>query len=452
MSDFDKYFAERLDEEGQFPRREKNWKAVSKRLEAFDAGISGRSSRMRYWQAAAAASIIAVSVLFGKVYRMHRENTGLREQIANLQKNSAGSETHSSADVNAPQKETTPVLAPVDVVQQDLTAWPKPQSERTENGTTASMPENLSRRFSSKKTKSTAEKQNQAEQNVTQPNPIAVDDLANMNSPEQSAGQPQPVDGQTTDQTKNGLAHPQRGMDQLALLPVNIAALKPVTATVAAIKTVPVNTPVIKPVSHHFSTFRAGVQASVGLPSPREKGVSPFIGAGVSAEYAFWRNLRLGVSADWLRNDINADTLLGPRHFPQYPPKPKPGHNLTQIEGSRRSQQYSLGIAYTIPLHFPVKPAVRIAHTWTHLSPAIYSLRFDKKPPHFPPGPSKPEFEPVKSESEWVSNHWRVGAGLEFETPRWVAGVWADYSKGQASNGPVSDAVFIRAGVSYKFD
>jgi hypothetical protein len=66
MSDFDKFFKEKLDEESQFPRRNKNWKVLSKRLDAFSAGLQQQGtvarSYLRYWQAAAAFAVAAASL------------------------------------------------------------------------------------------------------------------------------------------------------------------------------------------------------------------------------------------------------------------------------------------------------------------------------------------------------------------------------------------------------
>lgn len=465
MSDFDKYFADRLDEEDQFPNRDKNWKSLSKRLDAFDTGLSGRSSRMRYWQAAAAVSVIAVSVLFGKVYQMHRENAGLREQIANLKKGKSPNDPGTPAEIGPFQKNESPdttVISNSTAAEYELNPTLRQKSETHANGEMTLSPgkQNTQPGYSPYNTNKLPE----TTQNRTS-NRLRQSGRTTELSDEKTSDNSPVVDNDTkhTAQTQSTPAHtetdvsvaetrPGQILTDLALLPTRISAINPTLISALPIKEIAVSTPIIKPIRHNFSKYRIGVQALAGFAIPQKKGISPLNGAGVSAEYTVIKNLRLSASADWLRHEVNCDTFVNRHHFPEAPFKPKPDHKLSQIEASQRSQYYSLGVTYTLPVHFPVKPAIRIAHSWAHWTPAIYNFRFDKKGPTGPSGPPKFEYEPKKSEPEWTTNNWRVGAGLEFETPRWIAGVWADYSKSLATQDPTFDAVFIRAGVEYKFD
>lgn len=466
MSDFDKYFADRLDEEDQFPHRDKNWKSLSKRLDAFDTGLSGRSPRMRYWQAAAAVSIIAVSVLFGKVYQMHRENAGLREQIANLKKDKSPLASNTPAEIGPIQKNesldtTSSTISTVSEYELNSTPLRKPETGASVKTERLPVKENAQPKY----TPYRINKLPETAQNSTGPR------LPRTGGTEEQAEEKTAHQAPATDDGANSIVETPLTQDQksetnasgtvtrfdqfttdLALLPIINPAISPVSSAAPQIKEMAVPSPIIKPVKHNFSKYRIGVQALAGFPKPQKKGVSPLTGAGISAEYTVWRNLRLSASADWLRHEVNCDSFVDRHHFPDAPHKPKPDHKLSQIEASQRSQYYTLGIAYTLPFHFPVKPAIRIAHSWAHWTPAIYNFRFDKKKPPGPSGPSKPEYEPKKSDPDWKANNWRIGAGLEYETPRWVAGIWADYSKSLASQDPTFDAVFIRAGVEYKFD
>lgn len=467
MSDFDKYFADRLDEEGQFPHREKNWKTLSKRLDAFDTGLSGRSSRMRYWQAAAAVSIIAVSVLFGKVYQMHRENAGLRAQIANLKKGKSPVQSNTPAEIGPIQKnespDTTSITNPTaaefelnsTLLQQKSETFATGEKTLTP-GKQNTQPQYLpsgKNKFSETAPNKAGNRLLQSERTAVLPDEKTSDNTPVTDTDTKHFAQTQSVqDPKTKTDTLGMEMRPGQLLTDLALLPTRFQAINPAFGAPLPIKEIAVPAPIIKPVKHNFSKYRIGVQALAGFPKPQKKGISPLTGAGISAEYTVLKNLRLNASADWLRHEVNCDSFVDRHHFPDAPNKPKPDHKLSQIEASQRSQYYTLGIAYTLPFHFPVKPAIRIAHTWAHWTPAIYSFRFDKKGPTGPSGPPKFEYEPKKSEPDWTVNNWRVGAGLEFETPRWIAGVWADYSKNLATQDPTFDAVFIRAGVEYKFD
>ncbi|HOY07719.1 MAG TPA: hypothetical protein PLO67_20055, partial [Saprospiraceae bacterium] len=81
MSDFDDLFREKLDEEQSFPQRSKNWKMVSKRLDAFDAGGLGHHSYLKYWKIATIAAAVTVGVLAWKLVAVQQENTRLQQQV-----------------------------------------------------------------------------------------------------------------------------------------------------------------------------------------------------------------------------------------------------------------------------------------------------------------------------------------------------------------------------------
>ena len=426
MSDFDKYFAERLDEEGQFPNREKNWKTMSKHLDAFDAGVRGHTAHLRYWQAAAAVSVIAIGLLFGKMHQMHRDIAKLQEQIAGLQQNINEPDTHPS-----PARSSVPLEKNDGLGNGLLQGWQPPGLKWFV------LPKSFVQ-YPDIEPASIASQSNEgafAQKSSEEPNDVT--------------SKWQTIPGQ---QSEAGEKDIKEKISALTPLPVDIATPGCIEAAPVFIKTTSIQSSLIKPVRHNFSKFRVGVQTSLGLPKPRGKGISSLNGAGVTAEYTLLPNLRLSASADWMRHEINSDTFQARDHFPHTHPKPKFGYKLSQVEGSQRSQYYTLGVSYSLPIRFPLRPVLRVAHTWVHWSSSMYNFEFEKKWGFFPPFSPKHDYEPRTSASEWLKNNWRIGAGLEYETSRLVAGVWADYSTNTAANDPVFDILFLRAGVEYKFD
>ncbi|MCK6691632.1 MAG: hypothetical protein L6Q97_05965 [Thermoanaerobaculia bacterium] len=423
MSDFDKYFAERLEQEGQFPNREKNWKAMSKRLDAFDTGMRGYASHLRYWQTAAAISVVVMGLLFGKMHQMHRDIAKLQLMIASIQQDKNGQPLpdplHKSLEKNAGweagflQGQQAPGLKrhsfPQSSMQYLTVGAPLMFRQNSESGFT---------RFSSEKPDATA---------VAMPSP-------------------------SNDLSETGTKDRKLTSVPLSPLPGTITTPERSQSVQISPKSASVVTPWIKPVRHNFSKYRLGVQTSLGLPMPRGQGISSLNGAGLTAEYTILPNLRLSGSIDWMRHEINSDTFMERQHFPHSHPKPKFGYRLSQVEGTQRSQYYSVGVSYTLPVRFAVRPVFRVAHTWVHWSSSLYNFEFEKKWVFSPPFVPKHDYEPGKSESEWLKNNWRFGAGLEYETQRWIAGVWADYSTNRSAKNPVFDILFLRAGVEYKFD
>ena len=104
-----------------------------------------------------------------------------------------------------------------------------------------------------------------------------------------------------------------------------------------------------------------------------------------------------------------------------------------------------------------MRPALRVAHTWVHVTPCLVSFRFEE-PPHGggggPPWPGNHDSEYIakKFGGQTISNIWRIGAGLEHELPHWTFGLWADYSKDFAATASTFDALMLRAGGQYKFN
>ena len=98
MKDFDDHIADQLDQEGQFPNRSRNWRHLSKRLDAVDLGGLNARPRLRLWQAVAAVAAVSSGLLLCVVFGQKQENAALRKEIAQLR------ETY----LPTPVRQTTP--------------------------------------------------------------------------------------------------------------------------------------------------------------------------------------------------------------------------------------------------------------------------------------------------------------------------------------------------------
>ncbi len=456
MSDFDKIFAEKLDEEGRFPRKAKNWRTLSSRLDAFESGLHGSSRRLRIWQAAAAVTLVAASVLFGQVISMRHENAGLREQVAELQKIQPRQETTEIAGSNETKTPQTGLATGAKETGQNNTSEKDSFSNNPGQASGHSgVPNTLHGQhgqYAPAGQKGALQTGNDSRQQ------IAYDKL---NTPEQIAGQSATEPSGIAIQDKN----PSGGSPDSLQIPDVIPAMAP--ARLLAVELLPVKSrlapekihmplvsvpqPTIKPVRQQTSHFRAGIQAVAAIPQTERKGISTPIGSGISAEYAILPNLSIAASADWLHYEINTDSILPRFNLPDHPSSPgNPHHDLVGLEGYQRIQQYSLGLNYTVPVRFWAQPTLRIAHTWARMSPSSFILAFEEHP--HGGGMHSREYVPVKSDAKWFNNIWRLGLGLKHETPRWVFGISADYAKGPGSDDSIFDAVVLKAGVQYKFD
>ncbi|GAB4486758.1 MAG: hypothetical protein OHK0019_00960 [Saprospiraceae bacterium] len=440
MSDFDKFFKEKLDEEGQFPRRDKNWKMLSKRLDAFQTGLQqqGTTARtyLRYWQAAAVFAVVTTGLLTWKVVATQSENAELRQEVAVLREKNKAQELEI-----ATQKTFTPPLG-------------------EQNGQASS------NRFFEEKEKYFHSNNISAYRNNLYSNaPVAqganILKTTNYEEKRPSGEKVATADSsqvQTADLTKVSK------WPNLEMLPANdldgVSSQSKTTLKVAPLakeKSVAATPNLIKPVRQP-SRFRAGVQFSTGFPQPSEAGVSPLIGPGVAGEFNVWRDLWLTASADWLRFDVSTEKYFPKFHSHHQQPDPphhgggSPPSELVKVESTQRQQQYGLGVRYALPVRFWVRPSMRVAHTWTHISSELISFTFEK-PLHGPPhGGHDPEFIVEKTKPQTLDNTWRFGLGLERETPSWAFGLWADYSKSFAANAPSFDMLLLRAGIQYRFN
>ncbi len=447
MSDFDKIFADKLDEEGRFPRKEKNWQTLSGRLDAFESGLRGSTPRLRVWQAAAAVSLIAAGVLFGKVISMRHQNAELLEQVAQLQMvqpRQDGNENANSADIQRDPADSE-IPGKTAATPTHFTAPANRKGIKNNNPAAAGNP--------------VAPVRNDGRQEIAYDKPVPQQDVA---------GRPAPADSTVTASRANipvrELPDSPTAVKEAArtspapLLPFQLSPVKSsVTPEKPPMPAVAVAQEPVKPVRHNASRFRVGVQAVAAFPRPRGEGISIPTGSGISAEYTLMPHLRVSASADWLHYSVNTDSFLPHFNFPDLPPPPgNPHHELTRVEGSQRNQQYSLGFGYTVPLRFWVRPTLHVYHTWVRTAPATFVFEFEE---HGPGGGGPggggnhhPEYIVKKLDGKWFDNIWRLGVGLEHETPRWVFALSADYSQSPGTGDSIFDALILKGGVQYKFD
>ena len=202
-----------------------------------------------------------------------------------------------------------------------------------------------------------------------------------------------------------------------------------------------------------YSRLRAGAQIFRGFATPGEDGVSMLQGQGISAAWRFWNQFSLTTDANWLRFDINT-TKFVPRFHPHHPgpgPHTGPGQDdqLVKVESTQRQRLLSLGLQYTVPVHFAVRPSVRLSHTWVHIDPQLITYTYEEQP-HGPMHDPEIRYQAEKAAAQDLNKIWRAGIGLQYDTHRWIFGVSADYMRDFASSDAMFNSVFVQAGLQYK--
>lgn len=455
MSDFDKFFAEKLGEEGHFPQREKNWRALSKRLDAFDTGLQqqiGHVRRyLRYWQAAAACAIVTAGLLTWKLSAVQKDNAGLRREVTVLQeKNNTAAQEIALLQQRSPNETATRSAATGTAPTE-----PIPAPQRSAQGNKKAMRGVAS--FLPGKVYGDNTTTNRARDMETTADADASAGNQTVAPPDMPENTMDPVVARNQSPAKED----DRFLPAIESRPETISTLfpdslhrtlpRPPLPNVSVAAALP---KIIEPVRNP-SRFRAGIQVLAGVPLPREKGISILLGQGIAAEYNVWRSFWLTASADWMRYDISTEKYIPKFHSPhQHPPSHggSPNEKLVKVESTQRQQQFGLGLRYSFPLRSWVRPALRAAYTVTRISPELITYKFEHHSPGGPPGPPAPKYKVQKSDSEILENVWRFGAGLEHETPAWVFGIWADYSKNFAASDLTFDALTVRAGIQYRFN
>lgn len=434
MSDFDKFFADKLGEEGQFPRKEKNWRMLSKRLDAVDLGSeinrNGIRRHLRYWQAAAACLLLTAGALAWTLKQSSNDKARLLETIAELDAVRKTQE-HEIAQLKTPP----PYEAqPAPSLPSDEQPGIRPpgnmadtRKQRLQIPDNQVVPPLFEPDSATQQTDVVAQApapQHTGSDPVAQENPLAMEDsVSAMHSP------PLPL-------------------------------LSTPALTIKAPDTMTLGAPAIIEPARNPSRFRAGISATAGIPLPKERGASLLVGQGIVAEFNLWRNFWLSGTADWVHFDVSTSKYVPRYHHHhghhQPPGGGSPNEELVKVKSTQRQQQYALGLRYNVPIRTWLRPAFRLAYSMTHVSPENITYRYEKKgwpsgPGH--PGPQpKPKYFVETIESHWIDNTWRFGVGLEHETRNWAFGAWADYSKNFVSSDEAFDALFFRAGLLYKFN
>ncbi|HPI07417.1 MAG TPA: hypothetical protein PLM41_13600 [Saprospiraceae bacterium] len=524
MSDFDDLFREKLDEEQSFPQRSKNWKMVSKRLDAFDAGGLGHHSYLKYWKIATIAAAVTVGVLAWKLVAVQQENTRLQQQVelvksevdsAKYEAGSAKSENSAKSEVDSAKsgdsaKSENSAKSEVDSAKSGNSAKYEVgstksgntvKSERTESTSTvvttreksapkpaAYQPSEQKVAGSNKQTVPARLEDNQVRPGVKDiPAPAVTPKIEKVVTaqppvvqPETPTRQDSGAEPKDSAATVAGIA-PEQEQTANAQTPEKQEVKENIPASPAAADSAAVKNPVVapeKPVAavaqsdtaalsqkpaemikkqRTYSNVRAGAHILGALAVPAEDGVSMLQGQGITAAWRFWKGFSLTAAADWMRFDVSTTKFIQRFHPHHNGPDQHgggPGHEdmLVKVESTQRQRQLSLGLQYNLPLRFWVRPTVEVAHSWVRIDPYLITYKFEEEP-HGPGGPMhEPEirYQVEKTVLQRPDKVWRVGIGLQRETPRWIFNVGADYMKDFAASDAMFNAVTVKAGLQYK--
>ncbi len=385
MSDFDKFFAEKLEEEAHYPGRAKNWRSLNQRLDAFLVGSSvGSAVGSVAWKAVSAVLLVTTALLVWKYAglqkehgQMQQQQQKLEQQIAELQRPVAQQQVaHQQFDeLKQPgaQQQTQNVEQRIKVLQQQSAQQPKrqqileqqiaelqqqlqqqrvqqqyleqqiaelrrPAAERPSGpaGSAVAQPTALQGAsvppiFPEKKG-DTVGAEKPGETNTTAANPTVPQNTGATSSQPDTVRAVQP--NVTQPIAEAARHHPDSASSAVAtaLVPAAAPDSTAKTAQLAPPDTsaksaqAPPPTPIIKPLRERFS-LKAGMGAIVGWEQPRQQGISLITGQGISASLSLWRSgLWLTSGIDWVRFEEKSSTYRPEFHrFAQPPKSPKPG-------------------------------------------------------------------------------------------------------------------------------
>jgi hypothetical protein len=491
MSKFDRIFADKLNEEQQFPGQDQNWNKMTGMLGAHELMLYGISKGLRMWKAIAAASITTVVGLGILTYQLKDQNKALQAallqqqttfqaiqtQMAQMQAAIIANKQESFANQSSPQnlplrhrdlnQISTQTNKPIEQIAQfdqtntptNITTLPATPGVSTNNkdesaasiagaGTRAEavgVLVNHKNESSAAVTGAGTTAETGAQGNAAlfyKENPVAAQEaLAQLQKI---------VDSFNVVKKAELIAEQHKRVPVCAFLPSGLQAPKVQMPELPALADASARTPMVRTL-HRHDRVRVGIQTLVSSTLPKEKGVSYAFGNGVTAEVSPIRDLWVTASADWTHFDISADTVIKRFHFPN-PPGP-PSHQMDQelvhIDASPRQQQFTLGLRYRLPVRTWLRPTVRVAHMWTRVAPGVITYRFEDH--HVDPGPNPhqhdPEYLAERTDAQFYGNTWKAGIGLEHETKRWVFGVYADYAQKNSYQ-----TLSAQAGVQYRFN
>ncbi len=153
---------------------------------------------------------------------------------------------------------------------------------------------------------------------------------------------------------------------------------------------------------------------------------------------------------DWLSYTVQSADSLPASVFPDDYPDHKFFYKLYQIDARPRQKQISLGLQYTVPIRFWVRPSIHFSHSWVRSEPGVFTFEY-RKQNFWDPTHVHIDYMAIRPENKWIHNIWRLGAALEHETPRLSFRAGVDWMESSGASSPIFDAIVIRTGVQYKF-
>lgn len=460
MQDLDDIFKDRLNEEATFPNRAKQWKHLSQRLDAFEAGggssPNNTGSRLSWWKIATLISLAATCYFAWKGYRQKTEIDQLKSEIARLQFQEHATAPEPSQIVSTPQETTCNQLA-------DLSSNATPEIVYSK-GVKKELFDSILPK-STHKSKSNKSPIQQTKQQKTAA-ATANEPIANLPEIPQPAADKQVVDEPFTATNNSGNTDTVQNTRTLTLVDSLQKAILALKDSLLAEQEKPLVAAEIKPVVKPAGKlFRIGAHATLGFVQPGQKGVSPLRGQGASFEAKVWKSIWASLTADWLNHDVSTTEFI-PKFHSHHDTIPKPPSGgggggsgpfhakLVLVESAVRQQHVGIGIRYNLPVRFWIQPALRVAHEWVHISPSLVTYKFQEDDPGGPgpnPHPEEDRYTAEKFPGKWLSNRWRMGLGLEKELPNWTFGLWTDYSRDFSAATPSFNALYLRASAQYRF-
>ena len=489
MKDFDQFFKDRLEGERPHPRRDENWRQLSRRLDAFETGIQGKPRMPRRWTrlvwqlATGVAAAATITWVASQNHALRKENLALREQLQQQTQTSPIEQKTTEPASNAISSYTFPHNAPVpndaSTPEAATVETPRPGTANIATPHLQKRPISLPQTAGSDLRRPMAN--DMASAAISTDSPARASQTPDINHTEsaqgsaQSTAEPvinQPENPQDPAQSTEPGAANRPASAEVALLPtLHPDSVKTATGHAPAL---PENMrdnkasmpqasaeKIIRPLQQP-SRYRVGIQGLVGMTDPRVEGVSRLLGQSFTLEGRVWKDFWLGATVDLFHFEIDAKSL--PKHFglPEnvepYPPGGPVPHDpsrLVSVESDQKQRRFSAQLRYAVPLRGPIRPYVQAGHVWTQLpsSLAVYEFKIDQ---HHGGGPGHDPFEASKyfsrrTATRWDKNTWRLGAGVEYAAGRWAFGVSASYDKNFTANDPLFDAVLLKAGAAYQF-
>ncbi len=392
MRDLDRYLADHLNEEGNFPGGEANWRVLNYRLEA----AAARCALVR-WQMAAGGLLLGLIAMSGLAYYFYWEKQEWAARWAEV------------TDVcgAALSRTGTPLVV---VVPAGTQRPPVPRFE-------AVLPERYP----------TSDKAASAPTN-----------------------EPQRPEVVPTSEATDADGSPAESEVPRHLPFLATRMLQPLEHTPAF----PEGWPNMVP-RRRESRLWSGLQGTAGISTPRP-GISLLQGAGLGLEYRVIGQLWITAAADALSYDVRHTDYLPAAFYRENPPQPfklvlgKPPvpYPLRDVVANQRLRLLSTGLRYRLPVRFWLRPSVQVAHAWAHVSPAIYNYTFVDTLPGTPP--KVLTFSSAQSTTAYsVRGLWRFGVALERETEWWA--IRFGVSRQEAFRPDFYDAWLVQSSIWYKW-